>query len=240
MPWMETNHPDGGQLLDESMKIVTALQDETNPETFSVTVSNEAFVNIVNLFDKYLKYLRVDNGSMSAFWVSYIELVELLLNLLRASREGNWPLHLASIRAIIPWCFAYDRTNYARYLPWYLDNMLSLPHTHPEVHRQLQAGGFSAQLGSENPFGKIPMDQTIEETINKDTQTPGGTKGFSTKAGAVRRFYITADYRSTCIRQLREITNITKGSFTHPDMMPKRISRDELDVSSVVDMLQSN
>ena len=25
------------------------------------------------------------------------------------------------------------------------------------------------------------MDQKIEETINKDTQTPGGTKGFSTK-----------------------------------------------------------
>ena len=25
------------------------------------------------------------------------------------------------------------------------------------------------------------MDQTIEETINKDTETPAGTKGFSTK-----------------------------------------------------------
>ena len=27
--------------------------------------------------------------------------------------------------------------------------------------------------GSNNPFGRIPVDQTIEETINKDTQTPG-------------------------------------------------------------------
>ena len=25
------------------------------------------------------------------------------------------------------------------------------------------------------------MDQTIEETVNKDTKTVGGTKGFSTK-----------------------------------------------------------
>ena len=29
----------------------------------------------------------------------------------------------------------------------------------------------------EEEFGRIPVNQTIEETINKDTQTPGGTKG---------------------------------------------------------------
>ena len=34
------------------------------------------------------------------------------------------------------------------------------------------------------------MDQTIEETSNKGTRTPGGTKGFSTKKGAVSRYYI--------------------------------------------------
>lgn len=41
------------------------------------------------------------------------------------------------------------------------------------------------------------MDQTSEETINKDTQTPGGTKGFSIRKGAV---HITADYRLVRIR----------------------------------------
>ena len=34
-------------------------------------------------------------------------------------------------------------------------------------------GGFSVQLGSNNPTGRIPVDQTIEEIVNKDTQTPG-------------------------------------------------------------------
>ena len=38
-------------------------------------------------------------------------------------------------------------------------------------------GGFSVQLGSENPFGKLSADQVIEETVNKDTQTSGGTNG---------------------------------------------------------------
>ena len=43
-----------------------------------------------------------------------------------------------------------------------------------------------------NPFGKIPIDQTKEETANRDTQTPGGTKGFSLKPEAVSRYYNTA------------------------------------------------
>ena len=66
----------------------------------------------------------------------------------------------------------------------------------PDVHLQLKNGGFSVPLGRQNPFGNIPVDQTIEETVNKDTQTPGGTKGFSLKPAALSRYYLTAEYRS--------------------------------------------
>ena len=118
-------------------------------------------------------------------------MVEVLLDLTRASREGNWTLNLASMRAMIPCFFAYDHANYARYLPWYLINMQNLEVSHLGISQYLNNGGFSVQLSSENPFGKIPMDQTIEETVNKDTQTPGGTKGFSLKHGAVARYYVT-------------------------------------------------
>lgn len=48
---------------------------------------------------------------------------------------------------------------------------------HPDVYVQLENGGFSVQLGVQNPFRRIPVDQTIKETVNKDTQTPTGTKG---------------------------------------------------------------
>ena len=50
---------------------------------------------------------------------------------------------------------------------------------HPELDKYLCNGESSTQLSNENRFGKIPVDQTIEKTINKDTQTAGGTKGFS-------------------------------------------------------------
>lgn len=71
---------------------------------------------------------------------------------------------------------------------------------HLDVHVQLENGGFSVQLGRDNPFGRIPVDQTIEETVNKDTQTPGGTKGFSLKPADLSRYYLTTEYRSTCLK----------------------------------------
>ena len=42
-----------------------------------------------------------------------------------------------------------------------------------------EPGGFSVQIGDDNEFGRIPVDQTCEETVNKDTQAPGREKGFS-------------------------------------------------------------
>ena len=76
------------------------------------------------MWRQFLEHLRHTNGDLSAFWMSYIQLVgDVLLGLIRASREGNWQLHLFAICQMIPWCFAYDKMNYARYLPVYYAQM---------------------------------------------------------------------------------------------------------------------
>lgn len=53
--------------------------------------------------------------------------------------------------------------------------MTNLQYGHEDIHTYFMDGEFSVQMGQNNPFGKIPMDQTTEETVNQDTQTPGGT-----------------------------------------------------------------
>ena len=55
--------------------------------------------------------------------------------------------------------------------------MYQLPTTNPDVHAEFMQGGFSVQLSSNNPFGRIQVDQTIEETANKDTHMLGGPRG---------------------------------------------------------------
>jgi hypothetical protein len=90
--------------------------------------------------------------------MSYIDMVETLLGLIRSSREGNWLMHMAFIRSMIPWSLVYDKRNYAKYLTVYYAEMTQLPKEHPDVHESLMNGGFSVQLGERNAFGRIPVD----------------------------------------------------------------------------------
>ena len=117
--------------------------------------------------------------------------------------------------------------------------MMKLPAEHPEVYEHLKNGGMSVQLGKTNTFGRIPVDQTIEETANKDTQTPGGTKGFSLNPGAVSRYYLTAEYRSICLRNLREMVHEKPPGVSHADLEPSRMRKDEESTQAVVDLLES-
>ena len=58
------------------------------------------------MWNDFLNYLRHDDGELSAFWMIYVDVIQdILLGLLRASREGDWDLHLHAIRLMIPWCF---------------------------------------------------------------------------------------------------------------------------------------
>ncbi len=172
--------------------------------------------------------------------MTYIEMVEILLGLLRADREGDWNLHLSCIRGMIPWCFAMDKTNYARYLPVYYAQMTNLKSTSPDLYEHFQGGGFSVQLSDSNPFGRIAVDQTTEETVNKDTQPSGGTRGFSLKPGTLTRYYLTAEYRASALRQLRDHVSSKSQRFSHADLGASRIRKDESDVSSLADMLENN
>ena len=112
-------------------------------------------------------------GPNSTFWSDFIDMVQFLLGFVRSSRTLNWPMHIQCLQEMLPWITAYGRTNYSRYPPVYILDMLRLSSTHPDAHDQLMSGEFAVQLRS-NLFSIIPHDQTVEVTINKDIKTSGG------------------------------------------------------------------
>ena len=68
--------------------------------------------------------------------------------------------------------------------------------------------------------------QVVEETVNRDTKTPGGTTGFSMKPATIAKYYLSAEFRSACVRQLREVTNLHQHStYHHPDLDRHRIQK---------------
>ena len=115
--------------------------------------------------------------------------------------------------------------------------MTSLPKEHPQVQAIMEAGGISVQMSTENAFGRILVDQTIEETINEDTQTAGGTRGFSLKPGALQPYYMTAEFKEMFLREIREMVGYDQGNNGHTDQQKSRINKDEKNVQEMTDLL---
>ena len=107
-------------------------------------------------------------------------MTEILLNTIYAVWSGSGHLLLECIREMLPYCLAYDHLNYARYLTYFLGDMLQLNRSFPEIYEQVIVGNFAVQLSSYKLFSRIETDKVIDMTLNKDTKTPGGTTGFTT------------------------------------------------------------
>ena len=238
LPWVKDNHPDMLETVNELQDLVMNFHGDVGQAAFESLLEQSVVTNVLRLWNDFLNYLRHDNGELSAFWMTYVDIIQdILLGLLQASCEGDWDLHLHAIRLMIPWCFAYDRLNYARYLPVYYAEMTNLAASRPEIYQAFKDGNFSVQLTESNPFGRIPVDQTTEVTVNRDTQTVGGTTKFSLKPGAVSKYYLTAEHRSAFLTKLRNMVQYIRSSTDHPDLQKSRLQKNEELVTSVEETL---
>lgn len=132
--WLEANHMEDVRQLTGTTQAITEFTNNVSSDGLETAMQDQSVSTVILRFEEFLSHLRTSHGQLAAFWMSFVDLVDMLLGLIRASREGNWPLHLASIRSFIPWCFAYDKQNYARYTSVYYSQMTQLAETHPEVH----------------------------------------------------------------------------------------------------------
>jgi hypothetical protein len=172
------------------------------------------------------------------FWCSYLQMVHVMLTFLRATREGDWELHLSAIRCMLPWFFAYDRVNYARYLTIYWTEMNNLPTTHPHVHRHLLAGEFGVQRQKAHGFAKVACDQTIEQTINRDAKTKGGWTGFTQQKGAVTRWIMSSHARGQITRQCELAAGQSiEENVVRKDLDPSARMRNEAMICDVQEYL---
>lgn len=98
--------------VDEAalFEAIQAIRNDSSEENFASLLQLPEFIR---LHEAYMDFCNSDQRAMSGYWGSYIDIVGLLLRFIRSTREGNWQLYLACLRDIMPWFFAYDRTNYA-------------------------------------------------------------------------------------------------------------------------------
>ena len=79
------------------------------------------------------------------FWSTIIELELLMSRFLRSLREGDFALYVQAGDKLCGWFHTMDHTNYARWLPIHVRDMVELAEKHPQVHAEFQKGNFVVQ-----------------------------------------------------------------------------------------------
>ena len=120
----------------------------------------------------------------------------------------------------------------------WLSEMVTLETSHPEVFQEFKKGNFSVQLSETNPFGTCEPDRLIETTTNKDTKTPGGLTGFSTKTNAVDQWTINVPYRASLYSHLQEFLGTNTKKYVHTDLQKSRIRNDQDNVTSILSIIE--
>lgn len=196
--------------------------------------------SVDDLYHLFQRFKVESRSQMFKFWDSYINMVFVLLRFIKAEREANWELHLQSTAEMLPHFFSMDRTNYSRWFPVHLADMLQLGKTAPEVHREFLEGNHAVSR-SQQPFSQIWTDMALEQSVNRDSKTKGGIVGISQKEGALEKWFLTAHERAAVTTTTKEMCGVrTDGTMSvHKERDSLRMKRDEDDVKKLVSTLES-
>ncbi len=132
---MSERNEDG--ILDSCVasKEIQDLLDEVSQEHFNDVMSKNQ--QLLNLIEEYEQHLKSHTPSPTAkFWQSFLQIMSTLFPFVRSVRNGDWPLHVLSTQRMLPWLFAYNRPNYARYLKYYWAEMQCLEEKHPAIYQE--------------------------------------------------------------------------------------------------------
>ena len=98
-----------------------------------------------------------------------------MLSFVKSIREGNFQKFLDALTLFVPCMFSLDHTNYACWLPVFIQSLNRLHQQHPEVYNEFMKGRFTVQKTSRY-FSRISDDQAHEQN-NKIVKGNGGAIG---------------------------------------------------------------
>ncbi|XP_065659181.1 uncharacterized protein LOC136083629 [Hydra vulgaris] len=188
---------------------------------------------------RYDEFVKISSERLSTFrfWSSYIDMVWLMMLFLGATRTTNWELYLECVRMMLPWYFAYDRVNYARYLCPYWLEMKAIDSTHQGLLTDFK-NNWTVQRQASS-FSAIACDQAIEQTWNRDCKTNRGIIGNTLNRGAVQRWILLQPERSLIAQQCKLLSGYVKESRVRKDLDVTRIRKDEKSVIDVMETVSS-
>lgn len=144
------------------------------------------------------------------YWDTIYNLEILGLLLVRAHREADFALYVESLKALVPWFFALDHYNYARWIPIHIRDMDNLPQS---ILKEFMNGLWVVHKTT-NHFSAIPIDQAHEQN-NKLVKGSGGAVGLTENPSAFRKWMVAGPEQARLLTEFENISGMGKENSNH-------------------------
>ena len=186
-------------------KLTDISNSEVNDENTIIKVdeiesvllqSRDWVTRIRESFDKFVEESLKESEQFKYWSIFLDELYPVLCDLTVSHRNGN--VQLSAVERAIKLFFAFDRTNYSRWAPLYLQDCLKLEQKFPLIYEEfMERGSF------------VPMDQALEKEYNTVAKGKGGVIGFLKQKGTVTKWNL--------IKHEKSVESIKKCTASHED-----------------------
>ena len=167
------------------------------------------------------------------YWCRVLDLELCVLQLVRSLREPNFHLYVESLGQIVPWVFALDHINYARWLSVHIRDMCLLSTKHPDIFQEFNKGGFVVHK-SLRAFSSIALDHAHEQA-NASVKGEGGAVGLTENPNALLRWMVAGPELARITQEFEHsFPSVTKEDRRHHDQVPGVQVLFKKDVASLV------
>lgn len=215
-------------------KLQTYVMDFEEEASAVFELITEEHSNFFNRFKTFLDEKAANNETFK-FWNQYCQMVELLLDCVKADRDGNWNLHINVVERMIPFCLLFNHYHYARGCVMYLEDMSNLP---PELVNAFQQGHFTVKKQS-GKFNSVAADHALEQSLIRSSKIKGGLIGISSNDHAVRKWCLLYHHKADVSLTLLNFCDLNQDPTgdvqpTHKEWSKNRVEKDEQDVQTMI------
>ncbi len=147
---------------------------------------------------------RADASPQFHFWFTILQLQLQVLIFVRYLREADFKLYTESLGQIVSCFFALNHTNYARWIPIHLRDMVTLAEKHPAIHQEFISGKFFTVNKTGHNFSNIALDHAHEQN-NACVKGDGGAVGLTTQnVTALQRWMVAGPEMARLINEFQE------------------------------------
>lgn len=148
----------------------------------------------------------VSRSEMCQYWSIFLEMIDMLKQLIIADREGNWQLHVNTVESLMRVCREWDCVNYLRYGSWYLEKVKVLEWEHPELYSKFMGKHFVVK-DKPGSFNAVSADMKLEQTIQRSQKSSKGIIGQTRKCHYVAQWQLVYHEVLAICNVFRQLTN---------------------------------